>query len=496
MSNIANLGTFPHTIGNLDDRPNLTAAQMKAALEQDVMTLWGRLAEAIPMINDILPASRLVDIVNSSSTDSGVPTAKAVYDAIANASLGGNAQQIIDDWLDAHPEATTTVTDGSITNAKLAYTFATPGVASAYVSGTEYPAGSYVFHGGTLYTNPEDVSDSVWTAAHWVSVALGNEVTYLKSAVNTRVPITATGTAQAFSGDFDDLTDNQIIGFTNTTGATHSPVNGIGGTLVVLRGRTDYDVTATQLFIPQNGATLYYRILGGGGWTAWNNLPNEDYYSSISQFQKIGVIGDSYASGWVYPGGQGQNNYQLSWGQNIARRNGITCINISSGGLTTKSWLTHERGLAYLNSNPAQNLYFVCLGLNDQGAINAGTYTLGNSTDFANKTDTFYGNYAKIIDAVKTKAPNAKIVLCTVSEGDKTTFKQVSDAIVEIGTLASLPVIDITDDPFTTSSFFNNSMVASHPTAASYSGYAMMIERMFSKCCVKNYAYFMDYYGD
>lgn len=184
MSNISNLGNFPHTIGNLDDRPNLTAAQMKAAFEQDVMTLWAKLAQAIPYINDILPASKLVDVVNNTSTDSGVPTAKAVYDAIADASLGGSAQQIIDDWLDAHPEATTTVTDGSITNAKLSSSFVTPGVAAAYVSNTFYPAGSYVFQGGVLYTNEEDVNDAVWTAEHWAPAALGDDVTDVNKRVN------------------------------------------------------------------------------------------------------------------------------------------------------------------------------------------------------------------------------------------------------------------------------------------------------------------------
>ena len=181
MSNIANLGSFPHTVGNLDDRPNLTGAQMKAAFEKDVMTLWGRLAEAIPMINDILPLSRLVDVVNNSSTDSGVPTAKAVYDAIVDASLGGGAQQIIEDWLDAHPEATTTVQDGSITNAKLATSFVTPGLSLAFVADTFYPAGSYVFQSGVLYTNTEDVNDSVWTAAHWKQAALSDDVSYLNA---------------------------------------------------------------------------------------------------------------------------------------------------------------------------------------------------------------------------------------------------------------------------------------------------------------------------
>lgn len=182
MSNIQILGNFPHTVGNLDDRPNLNAQQMKAAFEKDVMTLWAKLAECIPHINEILPASRLVDVVSQSSTDSGVPTAKAVYDAIAAASLGGNAQQIIDDWLDAHPEATTTVQDGSITNAKLSTSFVTPGVAAAYVPGKFYSANSYVFENGVLYTNSEDVSDNVWTAGHWMVANIGEYAAFVKNA--------------------------------------------------------------------------------------------------------------------------------------------------------------------------------------------------------------------------------------------------------------------------------------------------------------------------
>lgn len=182
---IPNLGNFPHTIGNLDDRPNLTAEQMKEKFEHDVMTLWATLAECIPSINDILPASRLVDIVNSSSTDSGVPTAKAVYDAIADASLGGSAQQIIDDWLDAHPEATTTVQDGSITNAKLSTSFVTPGLASAYSSSSTYGVGDYVFYNGALYRCITAITTAeIWNADHWSAASIGVDMgDVLKSVI-------------------------------------------------------------------------------------------------------------------------------------------------------------------------------------------------------------------------------------------------------------------------------------------------------------------------
>lgn len=185
MSFIENLGRFPHTIGNLDDRPNMTGQQLKSKLEQDVMTLWAKLVEVVPYVNEIIPVSRLVDIVNHSSTNTGVPTAKAVYDAIADASLGGNAQQIIDDWLDDHPEATTTVTDGSITNAKLATSFVTPGVAAAYSSSNSYNVGDYAIYNGSLYRCIHYIdTPELWTAAHWKQETLSDILSFLKKEKN------------------------------------------------------------------------------------------------------------------------------------------------------------------------------------------------------------------------------------------------------------------------------------------------------------------------
>lgn len=122
MSDITNLPVFPHTVGNLDDKPNLPADEMKAKFEHDCMTLWAKLREAIPELNAKFSSANIVKAISSSSTDAKVPTAKAVYLAIQAALVGDDgstAAQIISDWLDAHPEATTSVQDGSISKAKL-----------------------------------------------------------------------------------------------------------------------------------------------------------------------------------------------------------------------------------------------------------------------------------------------------------------------------------------------------------------------------------------
>ena len=121
MSFIENLGRFPHTIGNLDDRPNLTAAQMKAKLEADCNEVWDKVSECVPEVNKVqnkFDKENVNKYVTSESTHTTVPTSKAVYDAIAAAAMG-DSTTIINNWLDNHPEATTTVVDGSITIAKL-----------------------------------------------------------------------------------------------------------------------------------------------------------------------------------------------------------------------------------------------------------------------------------------------------------------------------------------------------------------------------------------
>ena len=50
---ISALGDFPNTIANLNDKPNLPAQRMKESLQDDVNTLWSKVAEIIPVINSI-----------------------------------------------------------------------------------------------------------------------------------------------------------------------------------------------------------------------------------------------------------------------------------------------------------------------------------------------------------------------------------------------------------------------------------------------------------
>lgn len=54
---VQQLGSFPNTIRNLDDKPNLSADAMKQALQQDVSVLWNKCLEIINDLNIPRPVS-------------------------------------------------------------------------------------------------------------------------------------------------------------------------------------------------------------------------------------------------------------------------------------------------------------------------------------------------------------------------------------------------------------------------------------------------------
>lgn len=54
---IQQLSSFPNTIKNLDDKPNLSADSMKQALQQDCSVLWQKVIEIITYLNAPTPVT-------------------------------------------------------------------------------------------------------------------------------------------------------------------------------------------------------------------------------------------------------------------------------------------------------------------------------------------------------------------------------------------------------------------------------------------------------
>lgn len=277
--------------------------------------------------------------------------------------------------------------------------------------------------------------------------------------------------------------------------------------------------------LPAYGAIFYVEydfstISSGGlyGDTGLSVLIKRDCYNKLMKrtnsvdfgfIEKFAVVGDSYASGEIYvadtssqTGYTAQDYYNLSWGQILARKYGSTCINMSKGGLTTRTWLTDAMGLTLMQNSDPQPLYLCALGHNDEGNPQYGIDYLGDITDITGHSsyedygDTFYGNYGRIIEQIQEHAPSAKIVLMTVAYLYNAVEDSFNSAIIEIANHYNIPYIDIKESDFYSStSLYHTGKMWNHPTAPIYAGMAYENADLFCKCVEVNYNYFKDFTG-
>ena len=151
-------------------------------------------------------------------------------------------------------------------------------------------------------------------------------------------------------------------------------------------------------------------------------------YSNTSVFRSIAFIGDSLSSGeFETVDADGTKHYydffEYSWGQYIARSNGLLAYNFSRGGMTAEKYITsfaEERG--FWDKDKATQAYVIALGVNDFNK------ELGDIDDidpqnWRNNKPTFTGYYGAIISRYKEISPDAKFFIIsfpnTNREGEK-----------------------------------------------------------------------------
>ncbi|WP_283593182.1 GDSL-type esterase/lipase family protein [Limosilactobacillus galli] len=271
------------------------------------------------------------------------------------------------------------------------------------------------------------------------------------------------------------------------------PISNITGGLTV---RTESSINDTlggiQIAIDNNNV-MYHRICWGasGQWGAWRSdsvdeHSNDMILPTLSLFQKVGVVGDSYASGELAFDGKYVDHYEISWLQILARKDGFTGTNFSKGGMSTRTWLTNPKCLPLMQSSDAQDFYILALGINDEAL---GVSYIGSEADIDTGSDTFYGNYGKIIKAIQTKAPQAKLVIATIADSSDIATK-FNEAITTIANHFTIPVIVQLDDPLFNSSFYKDNMVGGHPTGPVYASMAEAFERLIGQSMIDH----LDYY--
>lgn len=136
--------------------------------------------------------------------------------------------------------------------------------------------------------------------------------------------------------------------------------------------------------------------------------------NGMTMFKRIGVISDSISVGWCIDknGNPSRRNTDISWVQQMARKLGCTAYNLGASGVDPIEWFDPNFEFAEYCYTQYQNteecdLYIIGLGLNGG--------TLGSvsdiKSDYTQNGNTFYGQYARIIQMINAEHPNA-IVIC------------------------------------------------------------------------------------
>lgn len=163
-------------------------------------------------------------------------------------------------------------------------------------------------------------------------------------------------------------------------------------------------------------------------------------YSMTSIFRKIAFIGDSLSSGeFETCDGQGNAGYydmfEYSWGQYIARKNGLTAYNFSRGGMTAKWYIetfADENNL--WDKSKACQAYVVALGVNDiyNAGQEIGSVDNIDVNDYQNNKPTFAGYYAQIISRYKEISPDAKFFFVTFPKEDERKSDSQTFGMIEL----------------------------------------------------------------
>lgn len=334
---------------------------------------------------------------------------------------------------------------------------------------------------------------------------LGNTIGDWKKLA-TRNPTNIAGDWQFVAPytDLNTLPSGEVIYSVDFNKVAHRP-DGLTDFFFIKTSGDGY--TKTQLLTNLANGDVYHRYILGDTIGSWKKLANtsdiKDQQAqpggidvrtpSLSLFSNFGVIGDSYASGTLakddgktFVGGQ----ENLCWPVMLARKWGTKVLRLAEPGLSTQSWLTSDSGLKKLNESDPQDIYYLCLGINDYFQL--GMSYLGTENDMDQGADTFYGNYAKIIKAIKSKAPNAPIIMFGVAD-DAENPKAFSEAQRKIAAKFNIPFISERDDGFFTSDYYSSNMKGGHPQAPGYAAMALAIERLIQKTIITNPSYFNQY---
>jgi hypothetical protein len=340
----------------------------------------------------------------------------------------------------------------------------------------------------------------------------------LKNVHGSGIIVNSEATLVAPYDDLNTLPPNTIVSYSSPSYFPANAPSGLySGFSIATLSRSNngkYASATMQILVGRvtGGATrseLYHRISWGGygnpTWSDWKQAetaPTSFMGINLSMFERVGVIGDSFASG-SSDYNHGVTNYPISWLQIMKRMHGWTeADNYSVGGLTTRTWLTNSNGLTKLQNSGWKQLYFIALGINDSNPNADRNVPIGVIADFNNTTtppDTFYGNMGQIYRAIKAKNSGAVVCFITIprfdAEGETPRYAPYDVAIKAMASATHSVLIDSNTIGLFHLQSWTNNLASSHPTAPLYSAMAKAYSKAFEDAALANIGYLKTYNG-
>ena len=222
----------------------------------------------------------------------------------------------------------------------------------------------------------------------------------------------------------------------------------------------------------------------------------------IQGIPSIGIIGDSLSSGATYNHYDKVNPLQdregCEWWRVLERESGAKYLDFAKGGLTTRSWLTTFLNKATQEENRCC-AYIIGLGVND--AYSLGEPYLGSSSDIDianpdNNKDTYYGNYAKIIQKLTMFNNRAKFFVMTEPRKNGDLDEKWNGAVRYIANLFdNVYLVDLQKlyhQEWTTGFIASTIGPQAHYPYITYCYIAKLIEKAIGDVIIKNARGFVD----
>ena len=260
---------------------------------------------------------------------------------------------------------------------------------------------------------------------------------------------------------------------------------------------------STQIHITTGGFAYRIGLEVGGNlvWEGWNKLAinteskpiqNNDL---IGAFMKVGVIGDSLSVGHIQDRDDtsaSPRQLDYSWVSFLAKDTGSEYVHLGRSGATTKSWFTDAQGYTeFVKSENLCQAYIICLGANDVAYVSLGSRSDIDLTDKTKNGDTYYGNYAKIIQTIKEVNPTAKIFTMTMpTPRINANYNNAVREITEMFDDCFLVDLERNYDNYFSTGVIRSDYVNGHYTALGYRAIASVNKIALSNTIAENYVSF------